>query len=60
MKHNLDDLRAEKYENSKETEQESPYCPACGSCKVILELMAFPESLIRFQYLCEACEETFW
>ena len=59
MKHNLDDLRAEKYEGSKETKQESPYCPACGSCKVILEPVAFPDSLIGHQYKCEVCEETF-
>ena len=59
MKHNLDDLRAEKYENSKETEQESPYCPACGSCKVISEPVAFPDSLIGFQYKCVVCEEMF-
>ena len=32
MKHNLDDLRAEKYESSKETEPEDEAkCPVCDS-----------------------------
>ena len=55
----LESERARRYECSKETEQESPHCPACGSCKVILEPVAFPDSLIGHQYKCEACEETF-
>ena len=32
MKHNLDDLKAEKYESSKETEPGR--CPNCGSDEI--------------------------
>lgn len=61
MKHNLEDLREERY--SPETNLADTTCPKCGNDDVGLEKIVSPDPdgychKISLQYKCNKCGET--